>query len=63
MSPILEVLTSNFSKLEDLPTALYYALRNSYGLTKEDLQDLLKVKLTKKSHPEGQLFDLLLMKY
>lgn len=46
MSPILEVLTSNFSKLEDLPTALYYALRNSYGLTKEDLQDLLKVKLT-----------------
>ena len=40
MSPILEVLTSNFSKLEDLPTALYYALRNSYGLTKEDLQDL-----------------------
>ena len=46
MSPILEVLTSNFSKLEDLPPALYYALRNSYGLTKEDLQDLLKVKLT-----------------
>ena len=45
MSPILEVLTSNFSKLEDLPTALYYALRNSYSLTKEDLRDLLKVKL------------------
>ena len=45
MSPILEVLTSNFSKLEDLPTSLYYALRNSYSLTKEDLRDLLKVKL------------------
>ena len=25
--------------------SLYYALRNSYRLTKEDLRDLLKVKL------------------